>query len=177
VRREGQEQLRVIPITWKAAVAFVNKHHRHHSGARGQKWAIGAKVDGYPLWGVAQCGRPVSRVYDDGFTCEVNRTCTPGFPNVNSFLYGACWRIARAMGYHTSITYTEDGESGVSLKACGYRRIRRIEARPGWADSSVKMKAKRDPVGTGGVVRFLWALSTKPWKEVLERFKGDEYAG
>jgi hypothetical protein len=61
MKREGQERLYVVPITWKTAVAFVDKHHRHHGGARGQKWAIGARADGYPLWGVAQCGRPSGR--------------------------------------------------------------------------------------------------------------------
>lgn len=58
--------------------------------------------------------------YDDGGTIEINRTCTEGFPNVNSFLLGACWKIAAAMGYCRILTYTEEGESGVSLRAAGY---------------------------------------------------------
>lgn len=35
-------------------------------------------------------------------------------------LYGACCRIARAMGYKRIITYILASESGVSLKASGF---------------------------------------------------------
>jgi hypothetical protein len=138
---------------------FVKLNHRHHKPARGQKWAVAAVDETGTIRGVAQCGRPVARAYDDGLTIEVNRTCADGFPNVNSFLYGACWRIARAMGYRKSITYTQEGESGVSLRAAGYEMVKVIEPRPGWAESSVKLKALRDEVGSGGVLRYLWVKS------------------
>ena len=69
--------------------------------------------------GVAICGRPVSRHLDDGLTIEVTRTCTDGYWNANSFLYGASWRIAKAMGYVRLFTYNQDDESGVSLRAAG----------------------------------------------------------
>lgn len=98
---------------------------------------------------------------------------TDGAPNCNSFLYARCWTIARGMGYLTSITYTQDGESGASLRAAGYRLVRRIDARKGWAESSVKLKAKKNPVGTGGVVRFLWAISVLPWADVVRRLGGE----
>jgi hypothetical protein len=170
VKREGQVELHIEPISWKQACQFVANLHRHHKPARGQKWAIAACDKGRVVHGVGQCGRPVARAYDDGLTCEVNRTCTDGSQNVNSCVYGACWRIAREMGYHTSITYTQEGESGVSLKACGYRFVKEIEPRPGWAASSVKLRALRDPVGTGDVGRTLWAISVLDWKAVLKRF-------
>lgn len=35
-------------------------------------------------------------------------------------LYGACCRIAKAMGYKEVITYTLESESGVSLKASNF---------------------------------------------------------
>lgn len=35
-------------------------------------------------------------------------------------LYGACCRIAKAMGYTKVITYTLISESGTSLKASGF---------------------------------------------------------
>ena len=56
-------------------------------------------------------------------------TCTDGCPNANSALYGACWRIASAMGYRRLVTYTEGGESGASLKAAGLRKVRDLAAR------------------------------------------------
>lgn len=101
-------------------------------------------------------GRPVARVYDDGLTAEVNRAATDGCPNANSALYGAAWRVAQAMGYRKIITYTQEDESGSSLRGAGWERIRDIPPRKGWAESSVALKAIRDPVGSGGVGRTLW---------------------
>ena len=151
-----QPRLTVIPVTWKQACAFVEQHHRHHAGTRGCKWAIGVADESGQLRGVALCGRPVSRHLDDGLTVEVNRTCTDGCPNANSALYGACWRIAAAMGYRRMVTYTEEGESGASLLAAGMRRVRDIPARGSWAASSVALRHLRDPAGSGGVARTLW---------------------
>ena len=74
------------------------------------------------LRGVAVIGRPSARAEDTGLTAEVTRTCTDGTSNVNSMLYGAARRVCRAMGYTRLITYTEAGESGVSLKAAGWIR-------------------------------------------------------
>lgn len=174
MKRDGQQQLKQVPISWVAACAFITAHHRHHPAPRGQKWAVGAKAVGFSsLWGVATCGRPIAREYDDGTILEVNRTCTPGFPNVNSFLYGVSFRIAREMGYSIVITYTQEGESGVSLRAAGFQKVGERVARPGWADSSVKLKAKRNPDGPGGVKRFIWARAVIPWKDVLLRLGGE----
>jgi hypothetical protein len=105
------------------------------------------------------CGRPVSRHLDDGLTVEVNRTCTDGCPNANSALYAACWRIAAAMGYRRMVTYTQEGESGVSLKAAGMRKVRDLPARGSWAAASVALKHLRDPAGCGGVQRSLWEMT------------------
>jgi hypothetical protein len=149
--------LTIIPITWRQACLFVEKHHRHHAGTRGCKWAVGVVDSGGQLHGVALCGRPVSRHLDDGLTIEVNRTCTDGYPNANSALYGACWRIAAAMGYRHMVTYTQEDETGASLKAAGFRRIRDIPARGSWWASSQALKHLRDPEGAGDVERTLWA--------------------
>ena len=58
---------------------------------------------------------------DDGLTLEVNRLCTDGTKNACSFLYGAAARAAKVMGYRKIITYILDTESGVSLRASGWR--------------------------------------------------------
>jgi len=147
--------LRVVPLTYKAACRFVEAHHRHHHEPRGMKFAIGVEDDGR-LCGVAIVGRPISRAFDDGFTAEVTRTCTDGTRNANSLLYGACRAVAKAMGYRRVVTYTEDGESGASLKAAAFWRVRTLPARKNWAESSVTLKDLRDPNGRGGVVRGLW---------------------
>jgi len=90
-------------------------------------------------------------------TIEVNRTATDGCPNANSKLYGACYGIAKAMGYERIITYNQEGESGSSLRASGFELIRSIKPRKGWAESSKKLKHLRDQIGVGGVARNLWS--------------------
>jgi hypothetical protein len=105
-------------------------------------------------------GRPVARAWDDGLTLEVNCTVTDGTPNANSFLYGACWRIAREMGYVRAITYTQGSEPGTSLRAAGWKVLGEREARGSWADSTVReeLRMMRDPVGNGGVPRTVWEV-------------------
>ena len=108
----------IIPITLKQANAFVTDNHRHHGRVAGCKFALGL-TDG-ELIGVAICGRPISRFLDDGLTLEVNRLCTDGTRNACSMLYGACIRVAKAMGYKKVITYTLESENGASLRAANF---------------------------------------------------------
>lgn len=151
--------LTVIPLSLRAAAEFVRDHHRHNAPPAGHKFSIGVVDETGALRGVAMVGRPVARHFDDGLTVEVNRTCTDGFPNANSALYGAAWRAARAMGYRRMVTYTQAEETGASLRAAGALHVAALPPRKGWADSSVALKALRDPVGTGGVARTLWEWS------------------
>ena len=67
--------------------------------------------------------RPVSRYLDDGHTLEVTRLCTIGEKNACSFLYGASARAAKALGYSRIITYTLDTETGISLRASGWKCV------------------------------------------------------
>lgn len=113
------DKLTLVPVSLRAANAYVLEHHRHHGPARGHKFALGV-ADGSGLRGVAIAGRPVSRHLDDGMTLEVLRVCTDGVPNACSKLYGAVRRAALAMGYQRVITYTLADESGVSLRAAGW---------------------------------------------------------
>lgn len=148
--------LTIVPLTFRAGSAFVARFHRHNSPPRGCKFVLGAVDAEGVLHGVAMVGRPVARAFDDGLTAEVNRTATDGTPNVNSALYGAAWRVCQAMGYRRLVTYTQADESGASMRAANATRVRDLPPRKGWADSSVLLKAARDPVGTGGVPRTLW---------------------
>lgn len=110
--------MKIIPITLRQANKFVADNHRHNKPVQGAKFAIGC-VEGDKLIGVAIAGRPVARRLDDGKTLEITRVCTDGTKNCNSFLYAACKRIAKNMGYSSCITYTLKSESGISLKAVG----------------------------------------------------------
>lgn len=145
------------PITLRQACAFVDEHHRHNTPPRGWKFGVGVELNG-ALVGVATAGRPVARCFDDGVTLEVNRTCTDGTANANSMLYGAMWRAGKAMGYRRCITYTQGDETGASLRAVGWTRVKDLAPRKSWAESSVKLKALRHPVGTGETPRVLWEI-------------------
>jgi hypothetical protein len=148
--------LRVVPIGWRTACAFITLHHRHHKQPRGQKLAIGIQ-NSQALVGVATMGRPNARAWDDGTMAEVTRTCTDGTRNANSMLYGAMRRVALAMGYECLITYTQAGESGASLLAAGWRHVRHVKARKNWANSSSgKHLRLRDKTAPEYVDRELW---------------------
>ena len=147
--------LTIVPVTFRDACRFVAIHHRHHPPPRGCRFCLGVATD-EQLVGVAMIGRPVARHYDDGYTLEVNRTCTDGTPNANSALYAAAWRAAKALGYRRLITYTQAGETGASLTAAAWRIVAERPARPSWAASSVALTHLRHPVGAGGIARTLW---------------------
>lgn len=144
--------LRIVPVSFADACAFVAAHHRHHAAPVGHKFSLGV-ADGAQLVGVAIVGRPVSRVLAaEGGTLEVIRSATDGTRNANSMLYGACRRATFALGYDRLITYTQDGESGASLRAAGYRVIAQRPPRKGWDTPS----RPRGITGTENVARTLW---------------------
>lgn len=137
--------LRIIPITHKTANDFVASLHRHHKPTPGCKFCIGvANAD--RLVGVAIVGRPVARLLDDGFTVEVNRTCTDGSRNANSMLYGAARQVAKTLGYKRILTYTLPSESGASLRAAGFVCVG--EAGGGAWNRKSRARADAHPLGT-----------------------------
>ncbi len=112
----------LLPLTQREAFAFVSAHHRHHSPPRGTLFQLAAAV-GDAIVGVVLVGRPVARHLQDDFTAEVTRCCTDGTRNACSFLYGAAWRAARALGYRRLVTYTLPDEGGASLRGAGWKLI------------------------------------------------------
>ncbi len=116
-------QLRICPVTLKAASEFIRLHHRHHKPPVGHKFSVGLQ-NGSGLVGVATVGRPVARGLDDGYTVEVTRVCViEGHRNACSMLYGAARRAAKAMGYTRVVTYILETENGASLRASGYTEV------------------------------------------------------
>jgi len=149
-------------VKFADACAFVEIWHRHHAPPVGHKFSIGVVSDEVTedgprvvLRGVAIVGRPVARFLDNGLTLEVTRTATDGTRNANSMLYGAAWRAAKALGYLRLVTYTQDGESGASLRAAGWVVIAERRPRPGWDMPS----RPRELNGTEGIARTLWEAS------------------
>jgi hypothetical protein len=144
-------ELYLVPVSQRDAKAFCAMWHRHHAPPRGMKFCVGAAAESV-LRAIAIAGRPVSRWCDDGQTIEVTRVASDGYRNSCSMLYGACARAAFALGYTQVITYTQEGESGASLRAAGYRVIAKRKPRPGWNMPSRPREAK----GTEGIARTLW---------------------
>ena len=153
--------IRIVPVSFAQAKEFVRQHHRHNKPPVGHKFSIGVAV-GPLLVGVAMVGRPIARAFDNGVTLEVNRTCTIGCRNANSMLYGAAWKAAKAMGYRRLVTYTQHQESGASLRACGWTKVKELPARGSWYESSGDAnKPGRDQIGNGGVERVLWEIKSE----------------
>lgn len=123
--------LELVPLKRAEAQAFVNRVHRHHGAPIGDLFRVGAQLHG-ELVAVGMAGRPIARAYDDGRTVEIVRVAADGTPNATSIIYSALTRSAWALGYTRVITYTEDGESGASLRGAGWRVIAQRTARRGW---------------------------------------------
>lgn len=116
------DMLTIVPIFQKQARQFIAKHHRHHKPSVGSVFNI-AVSDGEKIVGVCMVGRPVARMLNDGLTLEVTRLCTDGTRNACSILYAAAWRVSKNLGYKRLITYILETESGVTLRAAGFREI------------------------------------------------------
>lgn len=160
--RLGQQKLTVVPLTFKQACAVVAELHRHHGPTQGHKFSLGVLDEMGGRRGVAVVGRPVARMLDDGLTVEVTRVATDGTPNACSALYGAAWRTAKESGYRRILTYTQDGESGASLRALCWRRVAELSPRTGWDTPS----RRREGRGTDNVARILWEQRAKDAAEL-----------
>lgn len=147
--------LRTVPVSFKQAGQFVADWHRHHRPPRGHKFSVGV-ADEDVLVGVAIVGRPVARMLDDGLTLEVTRVATDGHRNACSLLYAAAWQAAKALGYRRLITYTQQGESGASLRAAGWHIVAQRPPAPGWSRPS----RPRGDHGTAGIARQRWHAPT-----------------
>lgn len=177
-------------MTLKEANAYVEQYHRHHKPVVGHKFSIGCS-DGEKIVGVAIVGRPVARHLDDGWTLEVNRLCTDGTRNACSMLYAAAWRAARAMGYKRLVTYILESESGVSLKAAGWKCVgqtggprwtgkRRVNHPAHYTAGGIEcidaiaaaLTCQKDPMQawlTGQVLKYIWRWPLKNGKEDLRK--------
>lgn len=140
--------MKLRPVTLREAQEFVKEHHRHNAPPQGHRFSIGLTSETGELIGVVICGRPIARMNDDGETAEIARCCVlPEIKNANSMLYGAAVRAAKAMGYTRIITYTLPSESGVSLRAAGFRQDGMTQAHRTWSCPSRQRETARYPEG------------------------------
>lgn len=152
--------LNLRPITQKEAFPFIERHHRHHNVPAGWLWSHAAEDADGVLIGVACVGRPVARMLDDGYTCEVTRLCTVGRWNACSILYAAAWQSAKARGYRRIITYILSTEAGDSLRAAGWHCLGSSKGGP-WDRPS---RGRSDPNPTEPKTR--WGMGA--WREIAK---------
>lgn len=146
--------MKITPIDFDEACAFVGRHHRHHKPPQGHKFSLAAATDSGVV-GVVIVGRPVSRRQQDGWTLEVTRLCTDGTRNACSFLYSAARKATFALGYRRLITYTLPEEGGASLRGAGFRLI----GERGGGNWNVKSRPRVDTAQLLQGQKLLWELS------------------
>ena len=145
--------LRLAAVRLRDATAFVEQWHRHHQPLRGHVFSIGAADHGGVLNAVDVVDMPVARHFDDGTALsEVTRTCSDAARNACSLLYGAAWRAAKSLGYTRLVTYTQDRETGASLRGANWHVVAERRPRRGWSTPS----RPRAPKGADGIARTLW---------------------
>lgn len=146
-----------LPVTLREACEFVQNFHRHNKAPQGGIFAIGAG-DGQRMVGVAIVGRPVARNLDDSLTAEVTRVCVldDAPKGACSFLYGCCWRAAKAMGYVRIVTYTLQSESGASLRGAGWKVIAELKPND---PAQWQSRANRTWQPVVGQAKFRWEAS------------------
>jgi hypothetical protein len=127
---------RIVPITGKAARAWVQQYHRHLPKVQGALFACGIEDRGVFV-GAALAGNPprvwqgtgrfvITRVavlaspYPGAIALEPWQADTPHALPYCSMLYGALCRAGKALGYSEAWTYTLPWEPGTSLKAAGF---------------------------------------------------------
>ena len=154
-------QLRLRPVTFTAARAFVGRHHAHCGPPVASRYSLAA-LNGPTLVGVAMVGNTVARAFNDRGIVEVNRLCVRrDVPsalawNAASLLLGAAAREAERRGFVRIVTYTREDESGASLNAAGWERELVVRGR-GWHSSR---RARGNANAWIGKVR--WGRALRP---------------
>lgn len=151
--------LRVRPITGKAARKFNGVVHRHLKGSVGCLFAIACEDEAGTIRGVCIIGRP-SRNAQDGWTCEVTRCATDGTRNACSFLYSRASRAAQLLGYRRCLTKTLPAEGGASLRALGLKPLGLTKDES--ADWSRKSRPRKPPKLVGKKVRWDLLAAVRP---------------
>lgn len=87
--------MRIVPLTIKQAAKFLLSHGRHYKTAASPICAVGVKDT--TLHGAAIMG------YHKNGDAELSHIYCDGTSQGYSLLYGACWRVLKAMGYRRTI--------------------------------------------------------------------------
>ena len=135
-----------VPISIRAAKAFVREHHRHNPAVAGAKTAIGLAFNG-ELVGVGMLGRPKARVLaEDPLCAEAVRVCvSAAAPKGSSGKINArlkrIWQLHGGVRY---ISYNRSDESGASMRGAGLKPVAEVKGRQ-W-DCPSRPRAHNDDV-------------------------------
>jgi hypothetical protein len=154
--------LHIVQIDKDEANAWVEQYSRHSVQVVQHRFSLGALADG-EFVGVAIVENPKARGNQDGWTLEVTRLTTNGYPNACSFLYGACWRTIKAMGWLRAVTYTHESESGASVRAAGWVATDWVRSRE-WDTPSRRRKPARYELSD----RIRWEIRAVEWAPGLD---------
>jgi len=158
----------IVPVDWETARAYTGLHHRHHKRPPARhKTSIGVISDDGKLHGIAMIGRPSARILQDGLTLEVTCCTTDGTRNACSMLYASAWRWAQDAGYWRAFTYTQDGETGASLRASGWSSDAELRPRAGWDMPS----RRRQTDGSENIARTRWKVTRHGYGAALAAFR------
>lgn len=155
-------ELRIVPLSFRAAREYVQRYHRHNKAPQGHKFSVGLISSNESRYaGVAIASIPKARHLNDGFTLEINRVCCDSaYFNACSKLYGAAVKAGRAMGYTRFITYTLPEEGGSSVKAAGFHLDGIVpERKDGWHRNN---RRRNIPSRTPAGPKLRWVLDTRP---------------
>lgn len=138
--------MRIVPIELKELNILVYKYHRHHKPVQGHRFSIGLENNDEYV-GACSVGRPVARLGGNPKeVLEVTRLVCRGDKNSCSMLYSAAARVGKELGYLKIQTYILESESGVSLKASGWKCEDDCCGGGGWNDRNGKKRRTDQPI-------------------------------
>ena len=124
--------MKIIPVTGRAALRWIEEHHRHLPKLQGALFGAGVGNDAGELVGVGTVGNP-PRVWQGTGRMVISRVAViPNLPTVIdsrgrehaspacTMLYRALCRAGQSLGYIEAWTYTLPDEDGRSLRAAGF---------------------------------------------------------
>ncbi|HXI18188.1 MAG TPA: XF1762 family protein [Chloroflexota bacterium] len=142
-----QPRLTITPCNLADANVFVKRFHRHHEPMRTHKFSLSVVDDLHAVRGVLIAFRPANIRLDDGWTLEISRLATDGCSNACSALYGAAWRVAKAMGYRRVLTYILAEEPGTTLRAAGWKCMGEAGGGTWNRPNTGRLRADKAPLG------------------------------
>lgn len=108
------------PLSVSGARRLMPTLHRRRPRIVGALFATSVYA-GAELVGIACASEPKAPRSRGRAIVEISRVATNGARNGCSKLYGALCRAAASLGYVRAVTFTDPDESGVSLRAAGFR--------------------------------------------------------